>query len=200
VVYGTKLCSARCKTSEMLMSEPFIPSVQSLEASGGPQKGTWAQTRANRRAMHVLQVSPPLPPPPPPPFPSAVHPSKSLRLNDASQPHRATPHPRYPSQTCEVALRLFLARAHRFAAAARRRRAQEGGPGTQPEMQQNPLVFDCSGLLSLHPSNGMGGWSSGVAGLGLQREHRVPVEPLVHFFCRCVELLCGGAALLAHPS
>lgn len=35
----------------------------------------------------------------------------------------------------------------------------------------------------------------GLAGgrsFGLQREHRVPVESLVHFFCRCVEHLCGG--------
>ena len=26
----------------------------------------------------------------------------------------------------------------------------------------------------------------------VHREHRVPVEPLVYFFCRCVEHLCGG--------
>lgn len=27
---------------------------------------------------------------------------------------------------------------------------------------------------------------------GFQREHRIPVEPLVQFFCQCVEHLCGG--------
>ena len=27
----------------------------------------------------------------------------------------------------------------------------------------------------------------------MEREHLVPVEPLVHFFCRCVEHVCGDS-------
>ena len=139
------LTSATALLMRALLEETSTSSFwQSLDMSGVSQQGrAWANARAARRAMHMLQ-------------------------------------------TCEIALRLYLARARRFAVATRL-----GGGEAKVDLQQDLLVFDCLSLL-IGPAAANGVSGAGSSGFELKREHRVPVEPLIHFFCRCVEHLCGG--------